>query len=516
MRGNGYMKSINNYHDQIKGSLHGFDRIIFKGHLRQFFSQSGRSHFLSMENVLLKDYSAYAQSITSQIKEHAREMAESLGRPYIYLNSPKTSKEGTAKEILKTNPVNEGLICVIATVELCTALESYKNHETHKIELRNRSRKCLYLYFYYMDKEFGFMHVKLQTWFPFEIQIYINGREHLAKMMDQEGIGYQRYDNCFLQIDNLERAQELFNGFFERKLSRAFDALAHRIHPFLKRIETIFSAGYYWCVEQCEYATDIMFESRNALERIYNDLVEHALVSFSCDDVMTFLGRKMHHAFSGEIVSDKNRRPQGLRIKHRMKGNSLKMYDKYSVLRIETTINNPHEFKILKKVTCHGEEVMKWVPMGKSVVNLYRYAQVSQSANTRYWDALHAAKLTGECLEEIEKLSTPVTKKKRKYTGFNLLSQEVTMVFAAVLDGKNLIKGFSNADIRGVIYPGHVQDNHRRVGKTTRLLAKMRAHGLIAKIPHTFRYKPTVNGIRIMSAILRVKKKEIPGLIDVA
>ena len=153
-------------------------------------------------------------------------------------------------------------------------------------------------------------------------------------------------------------------------------------------------------MEQCEYATDVMFESRDALARIYQDLVEHALISFSCDDIMTFLGRKMHHAFSGELVSDKNRRPQGLRIKHKMKKNSLKMYDKCSVLRIETTINDPHEFKILKEVTCKGEKTMKWVPMGKSVVNLYRYAQVSDSANTRYWDALHAAKLTGECLEE--------------------------------------------------------------------------------------------------------------------
>ncbi len=53
------------------------------------------------------------------------------------------------------------------------------------------------------------MHVTLQTWFSFEIQIYINGRAHLAKMLDKENIGYKRYDNCFLQIDNLERAQEL-------------------------------------------------------------------------------------------------------------------------------------------------------------------------------------------------------------------------------------------------------------------------------------------------------------------
>ena len=154
--------------------------------------------------------------------------------------------------------------------------------------------------------------------------------------------------------------------------------------------------------------------------------------------------------------------------------------------------------------------------MGKSVVNLYRYAQVSQSANTRYWDALHAAKLTGECLEEVEKLSAPVTKGSRKYTGFNLLSQEVTTMFAAVLNGRNYIKGFCNADIREVIYPSSMQDNPRLVGKTTRLLAKMRAHGLIAKIPRSFRYKPTAKGIRIMSTILRVKKKEISSLFDVA
>jgi len=84
------------------------------------------------------------------------------------------------------------------------------------------------------------------------------------------------------------------------------------------------------------------------------------------------------------------------------------------------------------------------------------------------------------------------------------------------MDGKNYIKGFNNADIRGIIYPHHLKDNPHLIGKTTRLLAKLRAHGLIAKIPHSFRYKPTVKGIRIMSTILRVKKKEIPNLFDVA
>lgn len=70
-----------------------------------------------------------------------------------------------------------------------------------------------------------------------------------------------------------------------------------------------------------------------------------------------------------------------------MKKNSIKMYDKYSVLRIETTINDPHEFKIYRKVNHKNEPVMAWVPMGKSVANIYRYAQVSKASNVRYLDA---------------------------------------------------------------------------------------------------------------------------------
>ena len=72
-----------------------------------------------------------------------------------------------------------------------------------------------------------------------------------------------------------------------------------------------------------------------------------------------------------------------------MKSNSIKMYDKHSVLRVETTINDPHEFKIYKE--SGKDKDKKWVPMGKTIANLYRYAQVSQAANRRYLDAVSFA-----------------------------------------------------------------------------------------------------------------------------
>jgi hypothetical protein len=49
------MKIIEKFQDKVKGNLSGYDRMIIKGYLRQFFSTSGKTYFLSQENVLLKN-----------------------------------------------------------------------------------------------------------------------------------------------------------------------------------------------------------------------------------------------------------------------------------------------------------------------------------------------------------------------------------------------------------------------------------------------------------------------------
>jgi len=157
------MKIIKKYKDKINGVLSTFDRIIIKGHIRQFYSSSGKQHFLNYNNLRYKDFGDYANSVTNGIKKHVKQMTESLNRPYIYLNSPKISKEKTAMQCLEDNPVDSGLICTIATVELCSSLQPIKNKETQKLELRNVPRKCIYFYFYFLDNEFGFMHIKLQS-----------------------------------------------------------------------------------------------------------------------------------------------------------------------------------------------------------------------------------------------------------------------------------------------------------------------------------------------------------------
>ena len=502
---------LEQYNDKIKGTFSFFDRIIIKGHIFQLFSLSGRNFFLSSLNVLLKDFSAYANQVTSLIVSHVEHIASSQKRPLIYLTSSKLSKEQRALEVLKNDPVSQGLICILSVVENCQTFQPVKQ-ENGLLELRSVTRKCKYYYFYFLDKHFGFMHVKLQTWFPFMIQVYINGRELMKHNFDDNHISYKMYDNSFFQISDLDKAQALADKFDSKALCRQLDLFAHMVNPYLDTIENILHAGYHWCVDQCEYATDVMFESREALEDLYPSLVGHAFYDFRCTDVFSFLGRKLDKKFLGEAVSDYRKRPQGWRIKFKMKSNSIKMYDKFSCLRIEMTINDPGEFKIYKDVNHRdGTSSKCWVPMGKSISNLYRYAEISKAANRRFLDSLCNVIPAKSIEKEINGICGKKVDQGRTYTGYNVWSPETFRLFEAISDGKYLIRGFTNQEIRRNICRGN-PDTARERGRMSRSLAKLRAHGLIRKIPHSRRYLVSDKGRRVMGALIETKRKIYPEL----
>lgn len=505
------MDILERYSGKVKGILSTFDRMIIKGHLRSFYSVNSRYYYLYQEDVLLKDFGNYAQEVTDKIKAHAKRMAERLGRPYMYLNSPSVCKEELAKRIMEKDGIAEGLICVLSTVELCRSFSICRNREEKKLELVLSNRKCLYFYFYYNDSELGFMHVRLQSWFPFEIQIYLNGREMLARQLDKAGIGYKRYENSFVSIEDIDKAQRLAEKVIERRWHKIFDVFAHRVNPHLERITEIFSRGYYWCLYQCEYASDVMFKNRSYVEKIIPELFEHASRCFSAEDVMTFLGRKVHGNFKGEVVSDRKRRPQGYRVRHRLKTNVIKMYNKLSVLRVETIINQPREFKVYRQRVRKGQSIKAWVPMGKGIANLYRYAQVCYASNMRYLNALAHIENPYKSAAELESLCQPVAKNQRRYSGLNLLSRECCNIFSAVAHGEHCIHGFSNKDIRAILF-SNLADTQKKQksAQVTRLLAKLRAHRLIAKIPRSFRYKVTIKGYRLIGATLKLKKIDLP------
>ena len=502
---------LTQYKDKINGTFSFFDRMIIKGHLRSFFH--AMMYFLNAQNVLLKDYGAYVKGVTEKIKKHVIQYTNEQSRPLIYLSSPSISKEQTALQCMADSPVKEGLICTLSTVEMCNAFSVVPNKATHKLEIKCIKRKCLHYYFYYMDKVYGFMFVKMQTWFPFTITVYINGRELMKRELEENEVSYKMYDNSFSYLGDFEKAQELADRFDSKKLSNHLDLFASKVNPFLPKVKEIFGNGYYWSASQIEYATDIVFKDRETLEDLYPSMVDRSFHGMDCTDVFSFLGKKLNKNFHGEAVADYKKRPIGYRVKFKLGANSIKMYDKGNSLRIETTINDPGAFKCYGDVHHRNGDVTKeWKPMGKSISNLYRYAEIARAANRRYIDALENIIPVKSTQDEIEAVCCHKTEKGKTYTGFNVWEKETLEALRLVADGRYLLSGFTNKIIRKALYPESFKEK-KATGRTTRLLKKLRVHKIIRKQPRSQKYFVTNKGRRIINALIEMKDEYYPKAV---
>jgi len=501
---------VKRYGDRIVGSIAGFDRILFRGNLSAICHVEGMDRFLSSQRVLYKNYSEFVQRLSRRLKERAEQLAKESGRPLIYLHSPKESKEALVQGIIKHDQISEGLVCVLSCVEPCRSFSIRGDRNSKQIKLVAETRQCQHLYFYFLDHEFGLLHVRLQTWLPLTIQVCINGREYLARQMLQAGISFRQADNCFTAIGNLARAQQLSEQLVARKWKPFLDALARRVNPWLERKSELVLRPYYWTIRQGEYATDILFRDQQALADIYPALLDHAIRHFHTEDVLRFLGRQVRCINSGEVKSSLQRRVEGVRVKHWVHENSIKMYDKQgSVLRIETTINNPKRFQVRRRLT--RQSPFKWLPLRKGIADIRRRVQLSRAANERYLSALAVVGEPTPSHKLMDRVSAPVILARRRFRALRPVSPEDSRLFKALLDGKFLIQGIRNKDLRQRLWPAaaNQEQERRNASRVTRYLSLLKSHHLIYRVAKTNYYRITKLGHEVMTTATKFRETNI-------
>jgi hypothetical protein len=256
---------------------------------------------------------------------------------------------------------------------------------------------------------------------------------------------------------------------------------------------------------------------RDALAKVYPQFVRFAMDTFGSEDVMRFLGKKLVPQFKGEIVSVATRRTEGFRVKHTVYENSIKMYDKQgSVLRIETTINNPTRFKSFRR---NSKGKMEWLRMRKGVADVLPRVQLCLAANNRYLDALAGLVAKKKFSSVLDPVSKGLTVGKAKFRPLRPVSRDDAALFAVIMRAEFLLHGFRNVDIRNLLFGGPARSEafvKRHAGRVTRLLRLLCAHGVIKKIPGSTRYRPTKSGIRVMEAALGIRKAEVRLLSETA
>ena len=201
------------HRSEINGVLECFDRVILRGHLPiagvGYFSTWLFSKRIALNLRQLKEgwwnFKDAVPWFAETLKAHARELTEKQGRPYRHLSRAERM-EDNARELARQDGITDGLVCAYGTMENCRSFRVQYSDDGPKV--RSDQRVCLVIYFYWMDREFGLMHVKLQTWFPFTVQIYVNGHEWLAQKLTARGIAFEKHDNAFVELADVEKANE--------------------------------------------------------------------------------------------------------------------------------------------------------------------------------------------------------------------------------------------------------------------------------------------------------------------
>jgi hypothetical protein len=517
------------YGDKIMGAIKGFDRIRFRGTLRWLANADGLRRFLSMSGVLLKDFRGWAEAKTALLRQSCAEQAETLGIETLYLPSSNVDKDALARRIAAEKNIADGPICQLSVVEPCMAPAVVGNRASKNLELNYRQRKCVFIYHYFDDPQVGFGHVRVQSWLPFGATICINGRHWLEKQLKAAGIAYVKDGNCFPWIEDVAAAQRLMDEQLKTEWPALLGRLTRAACPALERVMAPLSFEYYWSAEETEWATDVMFKSAADVEAIYPKLIRYGLLVSDSPAVLRYLGRRDVQS-SGfgrgvapeEILSDHRRRYEGVRLKHWINRNSVKLYNKGgSLLRFETTINDTRDFKVYRTPENRPDAPLSWQKLRKGVADLRRRAEISDASNERYGDALGAALVEEKLREVVQGACRRVVKNGRAHRAINPWSELDYKLLMFLGRGELAVNGFRNRDVRAVLATSNEAERdeaqrRRLSAKATRCLGLLRAHGLIRKVARTNRYVLTDQGRKFTAALLSASAVDVSKLMELA
>jgi len=518
-------KFITRFTDLIKGTITGFDRIVFKGIILPLMSSSGVMSFCRSRKILHKDYKQWMMNQTSTIIQNAEQYSQQkFGKGVEYLSSWNIRKERHAHKRQKSEGIEKGLIGIWSCLELGSSYRAVYSEKSGYPQLRNYQTRCKHLYFYFDDADFGFMNIRLQTWFPYHIQICLNGREWLRRSLEKRGIGFEAKRNKFLHIGNYQQAQRLLNKQLDTRFTDILNGFLPTVFPMMQDILGS-RLSYYWTLWQSEWATDLMFESPKKLNPLMDSLLRHAHIIGTSSRVLRYLDRpftkadKPYAHSNDDVITRVNDFNDGLRLRHWVGKNSVKVYNEQNVLRIETTMNDPGKFKVYRNKQGQSSDTKKTLlPLRKGVMDIPMRATISQHVNNRFSDdlaSLHDKSQAGDAIKEI---THHVIRKGRRFRALDPTGKDLELL-QAISDPAYSISGLTNKMVRQTLANssfGKGRTDKQLSAKISRYLKLLRIHGLIRKVPKQNRYLITAKGTRLVNLINSFLAASTEDLLKIA
>jgi len=485
------------YRERLDGVLHCYDRVIIIGSLHPFCYAHGMTKYLYAHQIRIFDYARFAEPLGDTIRTNAEALAKENNLTIEFIRKRTFRKEKRIQAILNKRGTHPGLVHIFSAMESCETYQPWHDKTTGKTFLKPDTSKCLHYYFYFMDAELGLCYLRVPTWCPFRLQFYFNAHAWLATQLKQKGIVYEQRDNAFVRIADYAVANQLAAQFDVATRHAQLDGFAQRYCPILHTL----NLTYHWSLLQVEYATDLVFRQRQDLQAFYPHLLETLIHTVKPENIATFLGRKLHGNYQGELDSRYNVRELGTRLKHTMKSATLKMYDKFGlILRIETATTDVSFFQQYREVQHRdGTCEQKWAPMKKTIYSLPPLREVLEAANRRYLEFISEIETPEVGVQRLQRLTQTQTEQHHRYKGFDLLAEEDASILRLLLRGEFSISGMTCRALRALL-------PEKTAAQVGRLLKRLRVHGLIRKVSKRYKYYLTALGRQVATMALKLRE----------
>lgn len=473
------------YASRLVGSLACFDRMILYGTLRGLCHTGAVAGELGRLGLGVFELKTFAQPLTEALRQRAAALAAEAEVPIEFLPDWRVKKEELAQERLRARGLQPGLVCVFSAMENCHTFAPRKGGgPKQRPWLKATSGRCLHYYFYFYDELLGLIHLRVPTWLPMRLQFHLNGHAWLERRLRAEGLECASLDNALVAAADWPRAQSASAAppmaWLEGRLQRYVEQCCPQAARF---------GGYYLTLAQVELSLDLVFESAETAAELCAQLARQAVLLARAGEVARFFG----HEFSAEAEATTRFATVAegvLRIRHLLGRQSLKLYNKGAVLRLEATTHDVTFFKHHREVVKRdGTREWKVAPLKQSLYSLGTLFGLLEASCRRYLCWLSRLEDPHIGRHQLEEITRPKRDdKNRSWRGFNFFAAEDGRALCALLEGRGQLSGWTNRRLRAALGGRHSG------GQISRLLRRLREHGLIRRLGGTFKYYLTTVG----------------------
>jgi hypothetical protein len=487
------MNSFLKHHQRsIRFTYSCFDRILFNAIIQPLQRPPVIVGYLSKYRNAPPLSPKYFRGISENYHQWVESFAENQGLKI--LQPPKgVRREDWVEPFYRRLRSPSGVAAILKSRENARVAVSYPTKTGgHRIEVYNRF--VWQYYFYVRDEQFGRMFFRICPYFPFNARICLNGHEWLAHQMRRHGISFRQEDNAFLSCSDPERLQKLSDSFSSDDIAGCVAEWLQRLIPFFTPEERRRGGcDHRLFVSQVEYATNLVFKRRAALDLMCERLFDLNRTIGRPDKLATIFGRRITKRYRGQLKTEISDHHLGNPvIRSQFKQGSIKQYVRnYLLLRAEATSYNTRDLGI-----------------GKSVKHLAELREALRSINDRYLEIQQDVLETWVDRGQLDRLRQPQTSDSgRRTPGLRLDDRRLLAVMQALVAFSNLCHGgeFRTKDVHEEVAKAlHLTTETYTLAQLRYDLQKLRAKDLVLKIPGSQKYRLTPEGYRVCLVFLKL------------